>query len=223
MYATPISVARYLRIYHGYTQQRVAAEAGIDIRDLMRIEQGVTNLRVVKFQRLAEYYNVGIDDLLYNRFSVILPSLPERPFRKPYIAKYARENQRQLDEMLQDAQAYVAEQEHEKLQGTRYERGINDAFADDPDSPYDIQSFTPDGQLVFIVVKATHCDADEPFTVTREELDLARFCVEHHHVFEIHRLYHFQNPKSAPGQVIYSAEQILDLPKEPSLFTVRGC
>ena len=159
MYATPISVARYLRIYHGYTQQRVAAETGIDIRDLMRIEQGVTNLRIVKFQRLAEYYNVGIDDLLYNRFSAVLSSLPERPFRKPYIAKYARENQRQLDEMRRDAQAYVAEQEHEKLRGTRYERGINDAFADDPDSPYDIQSFTPDGQLVFIVVKATHCDA----------------------------------------------------------------
>jgi len=70
-------------------------------------------------------------------------------------------------------EAYVYEQECKKLAGTKYISEIDENKASDPKNGYDILSFTREGELLHIEVKAT-TGKEETFYLSNHEYQTAK-------------------------------------------------
>ncbi|MFL0574320.1 DUF3883 domain-containing protein [Priestia megaterium] len=70
-------------------------------------------------------------------------------------------------------EAYVYEQECKKLAGTKYISEIDESKASDPKNGYDILSFTREGELLHIEVKAT-TGKEETFYLSNHEYQTAK-------------------------------------------------
>lgn len=220
VFADPINLARYMRLHLGLTQQQVAQQAGISIQDIVRIERGQKNLEKRKYRFLADYYHLPADAIFNDEVGTALPMLTQRPnSARKRFSRLSRRLQRQ-DELERAGEAYVAEQERLKLQGTPYAIGVNEAYADDPFSGYDIFSFTQSGEPIFITVKTTQGGAGEPFSLTERELDVARYCCANSLNYELRLVYHMNSKRYAPSQIVYNAGQVLSFIKEPTEYTV---
>ncbi len=222
-FTDPGNLARYLRTYRGKSQQAVANETGMDIRDVAHIEQGRKNLRVWKFVRLADYYGIALDDLLFDRFAPAIATLPATPHRNTKPLEALHRHLRRCETLGQEGEKFVASLERRKLRGTPYARGVNEAVADDLCAGYDIQSCDLDGSPIFIEVKTTNGDVSEPIHMSANELEFAEFCCVNDLRYELHRVYHLHNNRFPPARVIFTAEQVLGLPREPSDYILRGC
>lgn len=66
------NLARYIRNRLGQSQEQVAKACGFERHLLIRFEQDELNVSLDFLQRLAKYYNVTLDELLYNRFDRVL-------------------------------------------------------------------------------------------------------------------------------------------------------
>ncbi len=220
VFADPINLARYMRLHLGLTQQQVAQQAGISIQDIVRIERGQKNLEQRKYKRLAEYYHLPADAIFNDEVGTALPMLTQRPnSARKRFSRLSRRLQRQ-DELERAGEAYVAEQERLKLQGTPYAIGVNEAYADDPSSGYDIFSFTQSGEPIFITVKTTRSGVSDPFTLSGSELEVASYCCANSLNYELHLVYHMNSRKDAPSQIVYNAGQVLSFIKEPTEYIV---
>ena len=220
VFADPINLARYMRLHRGLTQQQVAQQAGISIQDIVRIERGQKNLEKRKYRFLADYYHLPADAIFNDEVGTALPMLTQRPnSARKRFSRLSRRLQRQ-DELERAGEAYVAEQERLKLQGTPYAIGVNEAYADDPSSGYDIFSFTQSGEPIFITVKTTRSGVSDPFTLSGSELEVASYCCANSLNYELHLVYHMNSKRYAPSQIVYNAGQVLSFIKEPTEFIV---
>lgn len=220
VFADPINLARYMRLHLGLTQQQVAQESGVSIQDIVRIERGQKNLELRKYKRLAEYYHLPADAIFNDEVGTALPTLTQRPnIVQKRFSRLSRRLQHQ-DELERAGEAYVAEQERLKLQGTPYAIGVNEAYADDPFSGYDIFSFTQSGEPIFITVKTTRSGVSDPFTLSGSELEVASYCCANSLNYELHLVYHMNSKRYAPSQIVYNAGQVLSFIKEPTEFIV---
>ena len=220
VFADPINLARYMRLHLGLTQQQVAQQAGISIQDIVRIERGQKNLEKRKYRFLADYYHLPADAIFNDEVGTALPMLTQRPnSTRKRFSRLSRRLQRQ-DELERAGEAYVAEQERLKLQGTPYAIGVNEAYADDPFSGYDIFSFTQSGEPIFITVKTTRSGVSDPFTLSGSELEAASYCCANSLNYELHLVYHMNSKRYAPSQIVYNAGQVLSFIKEPTEFIV---
>ena len=220
VFADPINLARYMRLHLGLTQQQVAQQAGISIQDIVRIERGQKNLEKRKYRFLADYYHLPADAIFNDEVGTALPMLTQRPnSARKRFSRLSRRLQRQ-DELERAGEAYVAEQERLKLQGTPYAIGVNEAYADDPSSGYDIFSFTQSGEPIFITVKTTRSGVSDPFTLSGSELEVASYCCANSLNYELHLVYHMNSKRYAPSQIVYNAGQVLSFIKEPTEYIV---
>ena len=220
VFSDPINLARYMRLHRGLTQQQVAQQAGISIQDIVRIERGQKNLEKRKYRFLADYYHLPADAIFNDEVGTALPMLTQRPnSARKRFSRLSRRLQRQ-DELERAGEAYVAEQERLKLQGTPYAIGVNEAYADDPSSGYDIFSFTQSGEPIFITVKTTRSGVSDPFTLSGSELEVASYCCANSLNYELHLVYHMNSKRYAPSQIVYNAGQVLSFIKEPTEFIV---
>lgn len=222
-FSDPGNLARYIRVYLGKSQQAVANETGMDIRDVAHIEQGRKNLRVWKFVRLAAYYHIALDDLLFDRFAPAISNLPAKPRRNTKPLKALHRYLRRCETLGQEGEKFVASLERKKLRGTPFAHGVNEAVADDLCAGYDIQSCDLDGSPIYIEVKTTNGDVSEPMHLSSGELEFAEYCYANDLRYELHRVYHLHNNRFPPARVIFSVEQVLALPREPSDYILRGC
>ena len=220
VFSDPVNLARYMRLHLGLTQQQVAQETGMSIQDIVRIERGQKNLEKRKYRFLADYYHLPADAIFNDEVGAALPMLSQRPnSTRKRFSRLSRRIQRQ-DELERAGEAYVAEQERQKLRGTPYAVGVNEAYADDPFSGYDIFSFTQDGEPVFITVKTTRSGAGDPFMLSDNELEVAEYCCANSLNYELHLVYHMNSRRGAPSQIVYNAGQVLSFIKEPTEYIV---
>ena len=203
----PTNLARYLRIHKGLSMQKLGKACGLHPNQICDFEHGKRGLALGSALRLAAYLGVSLDDLAYDRYANILPTLPPVPRRDPGVSRRLKQHQELCDRLGRAGEAYVARLEREKLAGTPYANGVNEAFADDPSAGFDIQSFTRDGHPICIEVKTTNGGADEPFYISMGERSLMEQCLLNGARYELHRVYHIFNKKKA-GRVIYSAEEL---------------
>ena len=203
----PTNLARYLRIHKGLSMQKLGKACALHPNQICDFEHGKRGLAIGSALRLAAYLGVSLDDLTYDRYANVLPSLPPRPQRDPSVRIRLNKRRQLCDKLGCDGEAYVARLEREKLADTPFANGVNEGFADDPSAEYDIQSFTPDGQPLCIEVKTTNGCADEPFYLSAGELDFMNGCLANGTRYELHRVYHIYDRKRV-GRIIYSAEEL---------------
>lgn len=220
-YPDPANLARYLRIHLGLSIKKLGKGCGLTPNQICSFEHGNRGLTLGSALRLAAYLGVTVDDLAYNRYANVLPSLPPRPRRDPAVRIRLKKRQQLCDRLGRDGEAYVARLERERLAGTPYANGVNEAFADDLSAGYDIQSFTRDGQPLCIEVKTTNGGADEPFYLSAGEKAFMEHCRASGYRYELHRVYRIYDRKHT-GMTIYSAEELDKLfHSEPSEYIYR--
>ncbi len=134
----PFSLARYLRTYLGLTQQAVASAVGLSANQVCQFELGRRNMSIGCARRLAAFFKLSIDDLAHDRFAAVLPNLPPRPKRDPSARKRMEKRMKINDKLGRDGEAYVARLERDKLAGTPFANGVNEACADDPTAGFDM-------------------------------------------------------------------------------------
>ena len=201
----PFSLARYLRTYLGLTQQAVASATGLSANQVCQFELGRRNMSIGCARRLAAFFKLSIDDLAHDRFAAVLPDLPPRPKRDPSAQKRMEKRMKIND----------------KLAGTPFANGVNEACADDPTAGFDIFSFSRDGEPVYIEVKTTAGKADTNFFLSAGELAFLRMCLDNGYRYELHRVHNIYSKKHA-GRIIYSGEELIkDFTFEPAQYAVR--
>ena len=208
----PTSLHLYMRTYVGKTQARLAAEMGdgMNANDISRIERGSPKMTIGKISAIARYWNISVDDLVRNNYAHVLPMLSPTPARNPMLPERRRRCQLKKLDIGDAGEAFVAARERKKLKGTPFEHGVNEAFADDPHAGFDVSSFSRRGDQLFIEVKTTVGDLDEPFILTASEHGFLRHCVKTGIRYELHRVYHMTGSKKADIR-IYSAQELLEL------------
>ena len=84
---------------------------------------------------------------------------------------------------------FVLEKERIKLAGTRYAALVRD-LTDDPDTHYDILSFTVDGEEIYIEVKSTtSTNPHSKFYMSQDEIDIAWNYWVNDCDYQIHRVF----------------------------------
>ena len=201
------SLAKYLRLYNGYSRRMLAEACGLSQEQIFDFEHGSRGMSVGNVIKLAGFFAVDPNDLIYDQFGGAVTMLPSRPQRNKAVQKRLKQKQKVCDKLGRDGEAYVARLEREKLAGTPYANGVNEAFADDLSAGYDIQSFTRDGSPLCIEVKTTNGGLDEPFYMSVGEHAFMERCLRSGWRYELHRVYHIYDKRRA-GRVIYSAEEL---------------
>ena len=205
----PRSILLFYRYYYGKSQAVLAEELGLTTKDVSRFERGTSNMRVEKVRRIARYLRISVDDLMNNNYTALLPTLPPAPVRDPSIQKRRRQCALRKLDNGDLGEHLVADLERQKLAGTPYANGVNEAFADDPHNGFDIASFTPEGVPKFIEVKTTAGPLEEDFYLTANELSFLESCLKSGLLYELHRVYDLQDEQNAAVK-IYSAQEIMD-------------
>ena len=204
----PGNLALYLRTRAGLSQAHVARRIQLSPIDLSRFERGNQGILTGKAVRIARFYGLSLDDLVHDNYAAVLPKLPPIPARDPAVKARFRRRQLQHLDIGDAGEAFVAALEREKLRGTPYENGVNEAYADDPNAGFDLMSFTPDGIPRYLEVKTTTGDENEPFYMSEGEFSFMMYCLENGLRYELHRVYRINDPKRA-GVRIYTAQELM--------------
>lgn len=115
----------------------------------------------------------------------------------------------QLEKTRQDigekGEQYVYEQERHRLlkSNSKYANDVSREPAKDPKNGYDILSFTEGGEKIYIEVKSTKGNADEPFFMTANEREKAKRVKKNGNIYQIHRVYNVEGDISC---VVYEYE-----------------
>lgn len=217
---TPINIVRYLRVRQGLSQEKLAQRCGVKTLDVSRIERGEKRINHEKFLSLAAFFGTSVDDLAFDRFHGVLQTIDSPPKRNPERQRQREARQRKRDRIGREGEGYVARLEREKLRGTLYQKGVNEAFADDITAGFDIMSFDTDGTKIYIEVKTTSGGMNEPFFLTAREKEVMENCFYNGLRYEIHRVYHMAKKKH-PCRVIYTAEEMMGFIYEPATYVVK--
>ena len=216
----PTSLARFLRVYKGLGQQKVAEACKLHITEVSRFERGHRGMAIGKILSIADYFGVAVHDLIYDRYDHVLSTLAPNPRRNPNVQKRLKHRQKRRDELGRDGENYVAQLEREKLKDTPYANGVNEGYADDLSAGFDIMSFSRDGNPICIEVKTTSGSVDDPFYLTTREKEFLEYCVESGIRYELHRVYHLVKG-GRPGRRIYTAEELMGFTYEPTTYLVK--
>ena len=110
-------------------------------------------------------------------------------------------NYEELNEYLSEigklGEKYVYEQEKQKLKdiGSDYWELVDATPANDHNNGYDILSFTPDGEKIFIEVKTTTGEYNEPFYMSNNERQKANEIWGKGGNYQIHRVSHITDKR----------------------------
>ena len=113
------------------------------------------------------------------------------------------------DKIGRRGEEWVYREELKKLKGTGHENGVNPNFSDSDDAYFDIMSFGPDGGTIIIEVKTTTGEASDPFYISANELSIAKECIKDGKCYELHRVYHIDDPKTR-GRFIIPGKELLE-------------
>lgn len=101
-------------------------------------------------------------------------------------------NKRKNDRMHRigiEGEKWVVEYEKEKLIGTKYAKKVKRISDETPYAGYDILSYTPNGEKMYIEVKTSEGDLDTLLGITQHELEMSRKWGDKYYLY---RLYGFK-------------------------------
>lgn len=216
----PENVLYYMRSRLGLRQKHIAKAAGLTENDISRYENGADNLFMGKCIALARFFNIPADAFVHNDLKIALSSFtgPPKIIRK--MMKRMQFKRERCDEIGRRGEEWVYREELKKLRGTGHENGVNPNFSDTDDAHFDILSFGLNGGSVIIEVKSTNGAFEEPFYISADELDMARECIKDGKNYEIHRVYHIDDPKKRGQCIIPATELFSDYEFMPETYKV---
>ena len=115
----------------------------------------------------------------------------------------------ELEKRRQDigekGEQFVYDQEVARLRkaGSKYADKVSREPASDPQNGYDIDSFTESGDRIYIEVKSTTGNVDEPFYMTANEREKAKTIKDNGGIYQIHRVYNIGENNKDFKFVIY--------------------
>ena len=219
-FSNPKSLARFIRVRLGLSQNQLAHACDLTANDVSRIERGLYTIRIGALLKLAAYLGVSVDDVVKDDYASAVPKLGQ-PRRDQNAQKRMRKLAEKRITTGAAGEALVARMERAKLSDTVFEKAVNENYADNVDAGYDIMSFRRDGTPVHIEVKTTTGSANEAFFMTAGELEFAKYCAANGLAYELHRVYGLDR-KGRGKQVIYSAEELLDCDFQVATYLVKG-
>ncbi|NLZ52102.1 MAG: DUF3883 domain-containing protein [Thermoanaerobacteraceae bacterium] len=205
----PENILYYMRSRLSLTQQQIAQATGLNENDISRIENGADNPFIGTFISLARYFNIPVDAFVHNDIKIAISSFTKPPKITHTKLKRIKIKREKFDKIGRKGEEWVYKEEFKKLKGTGYENGINLNFSDIDDADFDILSFGLDGRTVIIEVKTTTGDEGDPFYISANELDMAQKCIKDGKFYELHRVYHINDPKRR-GRIIITAKELLE-------------
>ncbi len=213
------NIMRFMRNRIQLTQKEVSKATNLTINDISRMENGFFDHRMETFIILSKYLKVPLAALMYNDLEAALPTFkaPSKASRK--MLAHFKKLRETRDNIGCKGEDWVLELELKKLKGTIYANGLT-SFADDPDAHFDLFSFSPTGSHLIIEVKTTTGKAEDAFFITSDELDKARECLNSGEQYEIHRVYHINNPSKRGLNIIPAQKLFSEYKFIPETFKV---
>lgn len=205
----PENVLYYMRSRLSLTQKYIAQATGLTLNDISRIENGADNPFIGTFITLARYFNIPVDAFVHSNIQIALSSFTEPPKIIRNLMERIKIKRDKCDKIGRRGEEWVYKEELKKLKGTVHENGINPNFADSEEAHFDILSFDMDGRSIIIEVKTTNGEAEEVFYISDNELDMAKECIKDGKRYELHRVYHIDDPKMR-GRFIISANELFE-------------
>ena len=211
------NVITFLRVHYGLTQQQLAEACGLNVMDVGKLERKEYGIQLNKLQTLASHLHVPLDVIIHDRMDQALASLHTAPVIDHASKIKLRNTQlKRLDNGLRGEELVLAK-ERKKLAGTPYENAVDPHFALDPSFGFDLLSFTPDGNQLYIEVKTTSDKKNTPFFISASEKAFMEFCHKTGRRYELHRVFDIdRNPK----RVIYTSEDLLHFRYTPHDYLV---
>lgn len=106
-------------------------------------------------------------------------------------------------------EAWVAAREEQKLVGTPFSVCLDSGFSSQMSS-FDIKSCTRSGEPLYIEVKSTDGEPNDPFFMSEREYAFAQHCLRHGIPYELHRVHHVLDDHLR-DEIVYSAEDVIQL------------
>ena len=205
-------VLRYLRTLHGLTQEELAKECGLPVTTISNIERGYTNAQIATIVRLAEWFGLWEDAIVYNDFSLIVPALDrlDKPHHQTShrLASY-RLHRGKVDESVLRGEQFVEELEKRKLSGSPYAKAVTARFADDESAGFQILSFRPEGTPLYVMVVTSPPGERTKFEISQTKLAFAKYCAETQKEFRLYWIYDFID-SADPRYLTFNAETLLN-------------
>ncbi len=204
------SALRYLRLAEGISQEDLAVEVGLPLDSVVAFEEGCRWMPLCDMVQLSDYFAVGCSVLLNDNMKEAAASIG-RPIVRDTLQQQERCRTRQeyRDQIGTAGEEWVTQMERERLDGTPYANAVNPNYANDPDSHFDILSFTESGECVFIEVKSTGGGEEMPFFITDAEFHFLRKCADEGKRYELHRVTHVTNP-AMRKRFVYTAKDLIE-------------
>ena len=204
-------------MHYGLTQQQLADACGLKVIDVGKLERKEYGIQLSKLRTLAAHLRVPLDAIIHDRLDLALASLHTAPVLDHASKRKLRSRQlKRLDNGLRGEELVLAE-ERRKLAGTPYENAVDPHYALDPSFGFDLLSFTPDGQRLYIEVKTTSDKKNAPFFMSASEKAFMEFCHATGRNYELHRLFDIDGK---PRRVIYTAKDLLTFRFTPHDYLV---
>ena len=211
------NVITFLRVHYGLTQQQLAEACGLNVMDVGKLERKEYGIQLIKLQTLASHLHVPLDVIIHDRMDQALASLHTAPVIDHASKIKLRNTQlKRLDNGLRGEELVMAK-ERKKLAGTPYENAVDPHFALDPSFGFDLLSFTPDGNQLYIEVKTTSDKKNTPFFISASEKAFMEFCHKTGRRYELHRVFDIDR---TPKRVIYTSEDLLHFRYTPHDYLV---
>lgn len=212
------NVVVFLRMHHGMTQLALANACGLSPMDISKIERKDHGIQLRKLLKLASFLSVPLDAIIHDRFDLILPTLHAAPVLDKVKRGFLKKAQaKRLDNGLR-GEELVLGWERTKLAGTVYENAVDPNYALDPAFGFDLLSFTPGGQLLFIEVKATSDKDNTPFYMSANEKAFMELCLATGRNYELHRIYDLDG---IPQRIIYTPKELSHFQFIPNDYLVK--
>jgi len=182
-------VITVLRDYLGMSQMELAKRASITQCDLSEIETRAPYGKIMKYQRLSNVLGVSVDTLVRNDYAGVPASF--------FDSHESPEYQKDSDHIGRagEEEAFRLEQERLSKRFHTLHNMVIPYFKLRRTSPgYDILSFDDAGQPIFIEVKTTPHDEEQPFRLPAHEHKVAQKLTLNGEKYCIYRFTNWGNP-----------------------------
>ena len=204
------SALRFLRLAEGIDRETLGGEVGVEPCAIQTFEEGCRWLPLCDAASLSDFFAVGCSTLLNDDMREAAAAVTH-PIRWSGQQQKNRNRIRQTyrERIGGEGEAWVAQMERDKLMGTPYANAVNPNYANEPECHFDILSFTPEGECIYIEVKSTAGGDDAPFFMTSAELRFLRRCINEGKRYELHRVIYATKP-NLRRRLIYTAREVLE-------------
>ena len=164
---------------------------------------------------------------VYNDISTILPIIDLKKYGMRIKTKEKNINYENIHEFLKEigefGEEYVYRKERDRLikANSRFANKVTRNPALNHENGYDILSYTNDGDEIFIEVKTTTGDLEEPIYMSSNEYNLCKQLFQEGKNYQLYRVYRFSENIEDIKVKVFTAFEVLHLNREDILYKLN--